>query len=432
MLLSAAVAGAQVFITYPELDSADTDTDSLYFQVDSLISANGMDTMEVRRVPVFFYSPQVYVPYELLDSVKVEPESRGEFTQVNGSAMQWLENERRMNQMVRLVRQNHAMSHPGDVHYNLKDLPKAPEAVVITMDNPAEVTVVTGNIASDVNAQVEQVQIAKQHWKNKLGINLQFSQAYISPNWYQGGTSSLNLIADFTYTSNLNTQLHPKLLFENFFQWRTALTSAPDDQYRSYNITENRLQINTKFGYKASSKWYYTLTGLFKTPVFNSYKSNTQTLTASFLSPGELNFGLGMTFNTKNKSGSLSFNATIAPLSYNLKTVLSDKMTPESQGLKPGHKTLSSFGSNVDAVLNWKMCYNVNWRSRVFFFTNYEYSQMDWQNQFQFTINRFLTANLNVDLRYDTSIKATNRDKTWGLLQLRELISLGFTYNINH
>ncbi len=39
----------------------------------------------------------------------------------------------------------------------------------------------------------------------------------------------------------------------------------------------------------------------------------------------------------------------------------------------------------------------------MFGFTNYEYFQADWQNSFMFTINKFLTANLNVDMRYDTS-----------------------------
>ena len=407
-------------VAEPEYDTADLDS----LEIDTAFVAV--------PVPKYFYTPQVYMPYQTVDSVSLTGKSFARNT-VGAQAMQWIERERTMNRMMLSARRRHAMTHPEDVHFLYSQLPKAPEAVTMVVDDPAKASVSLGEIkAGEVVAQVEQVTVTRQYWQNKLGINFQFSQAYISPNWYQGGNSSLNLIADFTYASNLNTKHHPKLLFENFFQWRTALTNAPDDQYRNYNITENRLQINTKFGYKASSKWYYTLTGLFKTPVFNSYKHNTQEMTASFLSPGELNFGLGMTFNTVNKKKTLTFNATIAPLSYNLKTVISKKMLPESQGLEPGHRSKSSIGSNVDAVLNWQMCYNVSWRSRVFFFTNYEYSQADWQNQFNFVITRFLTANLNVDMRYDTSITKGNRDKEWGLLQMRELISLGFTYNITH
>ena len=401
-------------------------------EVVDVVSADSLvidTTIVVDPLPAFLFSPQVYVTYKSDDSIRIKPASQG---RPEYDMMQWIERENRLNKFVAAARQRHQLSHPGDVRYNIKDLPKAPEAVIITVDDPAKVDISVADVAGDIAPAIGQVEVQRQYWINKLGINFQFSQAYISPNWYQGGTSSLNLIADFTYSSNLNTKFHPNLLFENFFQWRTALTSTPDDEYRNYSITENRLQINSKFGYRASKKWYYTITGVFKTPIFTSYKRNSTEVSGSFLSPGELNFGLGMTFNTENKSKSMSFNATIAPLSYNLKTVIDGRVNEVSQGLKEGRKTKNSIGSNIDAVLNWKICYNVNWRSRIFFFTNYEYSQMDWQNQFQFTINRYLTANLNVDMRYDTSVKGDKRNTSWKLLQLRELISLGFTYNINH
>lgn len=431
LLMLSAIAYGQVYIS----DIEEVDNDIIEPEYDIADTDSIEDDTAFVAVPMskYFYTPQVYLPHQIVDSLSLTTGKKPTRPTLGSQAMKWIEREKTMNRMMLSTRRRNAVTHPENVRFFYSDLPKAPEAVTMVVNDPTKASVNLGDItAAEVTAQVDQVEVGRQHWQNKLGINLQFSQAYVSPNWYQGGNSSLNLIADFTYSSNLNTKLHPKLLFENFFQWRTALTDAPDDQYRNYNITENRLQINTKFGYKASSKWYYTITGLFKTPVFNSYKHNTNDMTASFLSPGELNFGIGMTFNTTNKKNTLTFNATIAPLSYNLKTVISKKMSPESQGLDPGRRTKSSIGSNIDAVLNWKICYNVNWRSRIFFFTNYEYSQADWQNQFTFTINRFLTANLNVDMRYDTSIKKDKRDQKWGLLQLRELISLGFTYNINH
>ncbi len=67
----------------------------------------------------------------------------------------------------------------------------------------------------------------------------------------------------------------------------------------------------------------------------------------------------------------------------------------------------------------------------MFGFTNYEYFQADWQNSFMFTINKFLTANLNVDMRYDTSAMPLE-DSKWHKFQLKELISLGFTYTLSH
>lgn len=379
------------------------------------------------ELPQILFVTPVYTPYEILDTASV-----ASFKPTNGhQAMKWLERERKMNRFAKQLRQRHAISHPDDVPYNLKDLPEPPKQEKVVVHDPSMAVVSAEIVATTGNAGVKAVEITKQHWQNKLGVNLQFSQAYISPNWYQGGNSSLNLIADFLYNTNLNTQFHPNLLFENSFQWRTALASSPDDQYRAYSITENRLQINSKFGYRASKKWYYTITGLFKTPVFNSYKSNSETMTASFLSPGELNIGVGMTFSTKALKDKFEFNATISPLSYNLKTVINKEVSETQHGLKEGTKSLSSYGSSVELTWNWEICYNVRWRSRMFGSTNYEYFQADWQNSFMFTINKFLTANLNVDMRYDTSAMPLE-DSKWHKFQLKELISLGFTYTLSH
>ena len=143
-----------------------------------------------------------------------------------------------------------------------------------------------------------------------------------------------------------------------------------------------------------------------------------------------MNFGLGVTFNTKTKNDKFSLGLTISPLSYNLKTVIDKHVSETDHGLKPGRKGHSSFGSNMEIKWEWKILHNVNWTSRIYAFSNYQYFQGDWQNTFNFTINRFFSARLNVDLRYDPSVK--NQSTSWKLLQLREMLSLGFTYTITH
>lgn len=46
----------------------------------------------------------------------------------------------------------------------------------------------------------------------------------------------------------------------------------------------------------------------FKTPLLNNYRVNTEDLTAAFLSPGELNLGLGMTYSYENPKKTLTFH----------------------------------------------------------------------------------------------------------------------------
>lgn len=344
---------------------------------------------------------------------------------------QWLVRALRTARLERSMRQHHSILHPDAVPYNLHTLPAPPEEYVLVADPERAIMVFERVIPTEVTpaVSIESVELKPQNWLNKFDAMLQFSQGYVSPNWYQGGNNSLNLVSDFNYDTQLNTKFHPNLLFENHFQWRTTLAATQDDPYRKYSLTENRFQINSKFGYKAIHNWYYTFTGVFKTPVFNGYKIGTDERTASFLSPGELNIGLGMTYNFTNKKETFSLGVTISPLSYNLKTVIDRKVDEIAHGLEEGHRTKHSYGSSTEIKWSWQICYNVKWESRIFAFTNYEYFQGDWQNQFAFTINRFLSANLNVDLRYDSSVPPMGSWKRW---QLRELLSLGFSYTINH
>lgn len=434
MALAACQAvGAQVFI---ENDYV-TDPDSVaapqpFMEVlaDSIVvyHLQPVDPADEVKLPAGLLVEPVYMPYEIMDTLSL---ASSEPPTVTSQAMKWIERERRMNAVYKRMRQNYAIYHPDRVKLNFDSLPAPPKVETVAVNDPTQALVAAEISANAAPVGAPTVVVERQNWINRFKSDLQFSQAYISPNWYQGGNSSLNLIFDFRYDTQLNTKFHPDLMFENNFQWRTALTNAPEDEYRNYSITENRLQINSKFGYRAFRKWYYSLTGQFKTPVFNSYRFNSDVMTASFLSPGELNVGLGMTYSTKALKDKFELNLTISPLSYNLKTVINNRVSETAHGLEAGHKTLSSYGSSFEMNWKWKICYNVSWQSRFFFFTDYKRYQYDWQNSVTFNINKYLTANFNLEMRYDTTDKV-REDTSWHRFQMKELISLGFTYNITH
>jgi len=404
-------------------------SDSLLAVVDTV----GFEPV-VNRLPVVVFLPAVYTGYDR--TIPSTQEFFNSSIDDDGQSLPlWLRRVLRTQTLVNMLRQSHNINAPWQVPYNIKTMAAPPKQYVATVDPNTAATIFEEIGALPGGVDVENVlgveaqqEVRKQHWLNKFTSLIQFSQAFVSPNWYQGGNNSLNLIADFTYNTKLNPRFHPKLMFENFFQWRTALASTPDDEYRPYSLTENRFQINSKFGYKAIYNWYYSFQGVFKTPIFRGYKNNSMTRTASFLSPGELNIGIGMTYNMATKNKKFDLSLSISPLSYNLKTVIDKEIDEVSQGLEKGHKTLSQYGSSIEANWNWKICYNVAWHSRFFFFTDYSKYQYDWQNRFEFTINRFLSANLNVDMRYDTTMNPTT---SWKKMQLREIFSLGFTYTIN-
>ncbi|MBD5357632.1 MAG: DUF3078 domain-containing protein [Bacteroides sp.] len=337
----------------------------------------------------------------------------------------WLKNATRSYRMQENLMYEMMVEQPKNLEYSYWALPVPPKL------NPDDVSFVGvmrrfGKADVDTNSAIlPEEELDKIHWLHTVGGAIQFSQAYVSKNWYQGGNNHLSLLFNFNWNVNLNQVYHPKLLFQSALSYKLGLNSTPQDQVHKYSISEDLFQYNLNAGWKAFQKWFYSLNMLFKTQIFNNYEQNSTTRKASFLSPGDLNLGLGMAYSHQNKKNTFQFTATISPLSYNLKTCISDKIDHSQFNIHQNRKTRSEIGSNGEFNMNWQICSNINYKSRVFLFTDYDYFLSDWENTFSFTINKFLSTQLYVHLRHDSSI---DKDRDWKKLMMREILSFGLSY----
>lgn len=396
---------------------------------DSLLAeAVVVDTVfSLKPLPRYFFLPFVFSKHELPDTTPAfTPNLSG------NQSLRWLEEELAMERSMRRTFQNMVARDPSSVNYVLSELPEPPKEYVAVI-NPIDNTVtISEKLPEKLEAAtVVATEVAKRHWIKTFNASLQFSQAYLSPNWYQGGNNALNAQLNLYYNVKLNPQYHSKILFENTFQYKLGINSAPDDTLRAYNVSEDILQVNSIFGIKAVNKWYYSLTGMFKTQLVNSYQSNTNNLRSAFLSPGELNIGLGMTYNTVNAAKTFTFDASISPLSYNLKICTNSAMNVTAYGIAEGRKAVSKFGSSAECKLSWKISYNISLASRLFGFTDYDRFYADWENTLMFEINRFLTTQIFVHLRYDNKTPRLDDNPHWKKLQVKEILSLGFAYKFS-
>lgn len=392
-------------------------------------AADSIDSpfVEPLALPDLFFMPPIYDTFRF-----ARPLTIGEQTHSGRPEMEWAEDYDVLARQMALMRHELYFGHPELVQYNLSSLPEAPQKYYATV-NPADLTISVGEISTAPPADMpvlEQEKIEKKHWIRTFNASLQFSQAYVSPNWYQGGNNNLNALAQIYYNVKLNQSYHPNLLFEFTAQYKLGANNAPEDSIHAYSIQEDLLQVNTTFGVKAARRWYYSFTGQFKTQVLNSYKSNTRDLRSSFLSPGELTAGVGMTYNYANPRKTVLFDASIAPLSYNLKTCISNRINHDQYDIRPDRKTVSKFGSSCELKFQWKITYNIQFNSRVFAFTDYESFQADWENTLAMDINRFLTTQIYAHARYDTRTPR-EADSDWHKFQLKEIFSIGFAYKFS-
>lgn len=372
-----------------------------------------------------FLGPAVYDTYELLDSLNLENTDRAEFT----DAFQWIDDYNESYRLLQHVRQNYIFGNPSQIRYSIATLPEPPKSYRTYVD-----PITTDIVVEEINVNPEETpldivaDIKYKKWIHDFNASLQFSQAYISPNWYQGGNNNLNMISQLLWHIKLNQEFYPKVLFETTVQYKLALNSAPDDSIHSINITDDILQINSTFGLKAAKRWYYSATLLFKTQLFTSYPSNSHSVKSAFMAPGELNLGLGMTYNYESPKKNFTFGASLSPLSWNLKTCLDGRVSPASCGIDNGRKTMNKFGSSAELTWMWKIAYNIVYNSRLFAFTDYDKFQGDWEHTINFNINKFLSTRFYLHMRYDTETPRPADSDKWHKFQLKEIFSFGFAY----
>ena len=315
------------------------------------------------------------------------------------------------------------IAHPEKVRYTPERLPKAIH--LERMKKRREILTVKGP-STPRKFDIKGRPVKLKHWISSLQSALQISQIYISDNWYQGGTSNINLISTQAYSIKYN-DYNDKILFENKIQWNLNISSAPDDTLRNYSISEDLFRIDSKFDYKAFKNFYYSTSLYFKTQFFNNYKKNTETRTASFLSPGELSYNLGMSHNYTSKNKSFTSSVSVSPFSYNLKTCIDEEMDPTKFGLEKGEKILHKFGSSFDTNIKWQFMRNMYLSSRLYYFTSYKHVQIDFENTFNFVLNRYFSTRIEFKMRYDDSADPNEKGS---FIQIKEMLSFGLFFRI--
>lgn len=423
----------------PFFDNAVTGTDTIGWQltetttseiipIDPLkpdSAAPSIQLHDIQPLPSGKYAPLVYSSYSFSDNTPLfyNTPNRGMFAK----AYSWLDDYDRSERLLKGMQHRFMMSEPETVYFNASEMPSVPKEYRAYFDQ-VTTRIRFQEIKVDDKAKPIEAVIKPKRWLHTFDGSIQFSQAYISPNWYQGGKNNLNMIGQLNYNVKLNQNVYPNLLFDTNVSYKVALNSAPDDSIHAVNISEDIFQINSTFGLKAARNWYYSANLLFKTQLLKSYPTNSRQLKSAFLSPGELNVGLGMTYSTTNKKQTVKFGTSISPLSWNLKSCINSQIDPVTYGLDPGQHIKNKVGSSAECTLDWKIAYNISYHSRLFLFTDYEYAYGDWEHTFDFSINRFLSTRLYIHMRYDTSTPHLE-DTKWSKFQLKEIFSFGFAYH---
>lgn len=295
----------------------------------------------------------------------------------------------------------------------------------------------------------------QKHWSKTGNASLQFTQGFVSKNWYKGGESNFALLGTADYVFNYT---NGKFTWDNHLEGKLGFISTPSDEFHKYMANQDILKYTTKLGYAAGHNWFYTVQALGQTQFTPGYKSNDDNMYSKFFSPAYFNLSVGMDW--KKETEKITWTVYISPLAYNLVFVadpLRDFYTNNQVGenfgkqmpgagridgtqfgLKEGDFNLYDLGATAKAGMVWKVSKYLTWSSQATYFSplykmgKYKdnvYTRFEWENTFDMPLNKYFSTKLFTHLRFDDSVGPQNKAKGWNYFQFTELLSFGLSYN---
>ncbi len=375
-------------------------------------SSKKADAYSLRMIlPPTFYSSSVLQQFSATDNSESADVKIMSMNMVNNAfANMYVSNPEAVTQMESSVKQ------AGTIRDDVQ--------TTLTTDTKLADKVVTVNLDKDLNEDVELVTRKPNFWKFPGSGSLKFTQNYYSDNWFRGGNNNYAMMGLLTLNANYDNK--QKIQWENKLELQLGFqTTGEADKYRSIKPTNNLLRLTSKLGYKAYKTLFYTTQVQMSTQMVPAYDDNTENLRTAFLSPLDLTLSVGLDYKFETKNKKFSGNVYLAPCAYNMRYVKHDELVGR-YGIEEGENTYHKFGPNITINYNWQIVKNVSWGSRIYWISNFEYTNIEWENTFKFNINKYLEATLFVNPKFDDSSLSYKGDH--GYLMMQEWFALGFSY----
>ncbi|MBF8963480.1 DUF3078 domain-containing protein [Pontibacter sp. FD36] len=268
-----------------------------------------------------------------------------------------------------------------------------------------------------------------------------FSQVSLS-NWAAGGQNSLSALGILNLYGNYK---NGKNTWNNTLDLTYGTVKLQEQRLRK---SDDRLELNLKYGRQASSKWFYTAQLNTRTQISPTYTPERDSVISNFMAPAFVLASIGMDYKPNPK-----LSVFISPFTGKFTAVLNQRMADYGAfGVEPaqrdsegrlipgtGERLREEFGGFVNVRFRNEIFKNVTLQSKADFFSNYlrnaKNIDVNWENLVNFKVNKFLSASLFLHMIYDDDIMIDvdrsgdgTLDGKGPRLQLKETMGIGFSY----
>lgn len=267
------------------------------------------------------------------------------------------------------------------------------------------------------------------YWRNSFRASLAFNQASFSDNWTGGGVNSIGLSGLLNYKADY---LKGKHSWNNEVDFLYGFINNEGTGYRKNN---DRLYLDTKYGYNISEKWNMFAALNILTQFANGFRyendaqnNEVELKVSEFMAPGFFTSSWGFEYVPQPY-----FKLRLSPFAPRLTVVRNKELylnVPNNYGVEIGETTrwewlafqlLADFDKNLSENLNLKF--------RYMMYANYETLELDKIDHrldavISAKVAKYIEVSLSTILLYDY-------DQDDGI-QLSQALGIGLTYTIKN
>ncbi|ASZ09995.1 DUF3078 domain-containing protein [Chitinophaga pendula] len=267
-------------------------------------------------------------------------------------------------------------------------------------------------------------------WKKGALFNVNINQGSLT-NWAAGGDKF-----SFSIASTFNG-------FAFYKKGRHSWDNVLDLAYGYVNTTslggrksDDRIDVTTKYGYDIGRNWYVSGLVNIRTQFSDGYLYPADTVpdrVSRFFAPAYILVSPGFDYKPNT-----ALSVFLSPITSRFVVVMDNTLAAKgAYGVDTGRHVKTEIGAYMSVNFGKEILKNISYKTRLDLFSDYKHNPQNidvfWTNMLVMKVNKYISANVSVDMIYDDDVRVFANSKTGVLgprLQLKQVIGVGFSLKI--